>query len=120
MLGTRLLATALFCQALWLLPCLLRSIASVSVSPSLSVSLPRCLAASLPLPPCLCICISRPLCCANRRLHYRVCLEQVSEASRAWEKSGAAKNLTFSAPEAPSDFASDEISAALHWVRGVL
>ena len=49
-----------------------------------------------------------------------MCLEQVSEASRAWEKSGAAKNLTFSAPEAPSDFASDEISAALHWVRGVL
>ena len=51
MLGTRLLATALFCQALWLLPCLLRPV-KLPLSLSLRLSLSLCLAASLPLSLC--------------------------------------------------------------------
>jgi pimeloyl-ACP methyl ester carboxylesterase len=44
----------------------------------------------------------------------------VSEASKAWQRSGSNKNFTFLTPDAPSDFTSAEISAALRWVRGVL
>lgn len=40
-----------------------------------------------------------------------------STASRAW---GGKANFTFSTPEAPSDFASVEIAAALHWAESVV